>query len=186
MLLDHPDGMLPWVDPEVLDADIRDAILRTRPDVVITFGEDGLYWHPDHIAVHERTTAVVAALSASDGKPALYYVTMPPGSMRAVVDHVTKAVTAREHGHAPQSIFGIDDADAFGSAASLPTLVVDVSRFAARKLAAIKCHRTQLGDSALALLEESDAPRLLGTEHFRRAEVGSTTDAFIERLSSVA
>ena len=31
------------------------------PDVVITFDEDGLYWHPDHIAIHERTTAAVSA-----------------------------------------------------------------------------------------------------------------------------
>ena len=83
VLLDYEDGMLPWVDRGQLEADIRRAIHRFRPDVVITFDEDGLYWHPDHIAVHERTTAAVAAAGV-DG-PALYYVTMPPGGMRAVV-----------------------------------------------------------------------------------------------------
>src|SRR5688572_5073494 len=86
IVLDKGDGMLPWVDAGTLEADIRDAIVQRSPDVVVTFGEDGLYWHPDHIAVHERTTAAVAALGWN--APALYYVTMPPGRMREVVDTV--------------------------------------------------------------------------------------------------
>ena len=175
--------MLPWTEAERLEADIRSTIVRLRPDVVITFGEDGLYGHPDHIAIHERTTAAVAALG-EDG-PALYYVTMPSGCMREVVRHV--AVTLVEQGirgEAPHKILGIADADAFGALAAPPTLVVEVGRFAARKLAAIKCHRTQLEDDALALVAARDAAHLLGTEQFHRADVGSRGDAFIEQFAS--
>jgi LmbE family N-acetylglucosaminyl deacetylase len=154
---------------------------------VITFGEDGLYWHPDHIAIHERTASAVAAMNPMAGAPALYYVTMPPGCMRAVVTYARDAVAAGSGPGAgdqpPRLILGIDDADAFGAFAAAPTLIVDASRFAARKLAAINCHRTQLGDSALNLVAESDAPRLLGIEHFRRAPVGSAADAFLERFA---
>jgi LmbE family N-acetylglucosaminyl deacetylase len=32
---------------------------------VVTFGEDGLYWHPDHVAVHEATRDAVFALGPS-------------------------------------------------------------------------------------------------------------------------
>jgi LmbE family N-acetylglucosaminyl deacetylase len=198
LLLDYEDGMLPWADGEQLEADIRDAIRRLRPDVVITFGDDGLYWHPDHIAVHERTTAAVTSLG--DEAPVLYYVSMPPGSMRAVLDNAVSMV-AREGGQPPASakprrgspkpkgrrpllIFGIADADAFGAQAATPTLVVDTGDFATRKLAAIRCHRSQLADDALALLDESDAARLLGIEHYRCAKVGSRGDAFIERFGS--
>ena len=152
VLLDYEDGMLPWTEAERLEADIRSTIGRLRPDVVITFGEDGLYGHPDHIAIHERTTAAVAALGAD--APALYYVTMPSGQ------HATGRATCRGdfrergiRGEAPHKIFGIADADAFGALAAPPTLVVEVGRFAARKLAAIKCHRTQLEDDALALVD---------------------------------
>jgi LmbE family N-acetylglucosaminyl deacetylase len=126
----------------------------------------------------------VAALGA-DG-PALYYVTMPSGRMREVVRHV--ATTLAElgiHGEAPHRIFGIADADAFGALAPPPTLVVEVGRFAARKLAAIKCHRTQLEDDALALVAARDAARLLGTEHFHRADVGLRGDAFIEHFAAL-
>lgn len=185
ILLDHPDGMLPWVEPDVLEADIRDAIRATQPDVVITFGEDGLYWHPDHVAVHERTTAVVAALrGTAPAAPALYYVTMPFGAMRAVVDHAASVVTTRAgENDVNLSVFGIDDADAFGDAASPPTLVVDASPYAVRKLAAIKCHRTQA--SVFDLLGDEEAGRFLGIEHFRRADADSTRDAFIERFKAV-
>ena len=93
-ILDHADGMLPWVEAGRLEADIHTVIRTTAPDVVITFGEDGLYWHPDHIAVHERTTAAVAALH--DDAPALYYVTMPAGAMRAVVSYAAEVTATRD------------------------------------------------------------------------------------------
>jgi LmbE family N-acetylglucosaminyl deacetylase len=183
VLLDYEDGMLPWTEAERLEADIRSTISRLRPDVVITFGEDGLYGHPDHIAIHERTTAAVAALGETG--PALYYVTIPSGCMREVVRHVAATLVERGiRGEPPQKILGIADADAFGALAAPPTLVVDVGRFAATKLAAIKCHRTQLEDDALAMVAARDAAHLLGTEQFHRADVGSRKDAFIEHFAS--
>ena len=185
VLLHHEDGMLPWMDAEQLETDIGRTIRQLRPDVVITFGEDGLYWHPDHIAVHERTTAAVAALNDADDVPALYYVTMPPGGMRAVANNAAVTLAGRRTGDQPsRGLLGVADANAFGALAAAPTLVVETGRFATRKLAAIKCHLTQLGAGALALVDERDAPRLLGTEHYRRAEVGSRGDAFIERFAS--
>jgi hypothetical protein len=68
--------------------------------------------------------------------------------------------------------------------APTPTLVVEADAFATRKLAALKCHRTQIAGDALDMLSDADAPRLLGTEQFRRARVGSAGDAFIERFAA--
>ena len=182
-ILDHEDGMLSWADAEQLETDIRDAIQRLGPDVVITFGEDGLYWHPDHIAVHERTTAAVAALG--DDAPALYYVTMPAGAMRAVVNHAAEVTAGRDPDAVPpRAILGVADADAFGALAAAPTLVVETGEFAARRLRALTCHRSQFRDCALALVEEHDAPHLLGTEHYRRADVGAQGDAFLDRFAA--
>jgi N-acetyl-1-D-myo-inositol-2-amino-2-deoxy-alpha-D-glucopyranoside deacetylase len=179
LMLDYEDGMLAWAEPAKLEADIRDATIRIRPDVVITFGDDGLYWHPDHIAIHERTTAVVAALGNT--APALYYVTMVPGRMRAVIDTVAARIPPKG---AAYSILGVSDADAFGAAAAPPTLTLDVRVCAARKLVALRCHRTQLAGDALDLLSDEEAGRLLGLEYFRRADVGSREAAFIERLAA--
>jgi N-acetyl-1-D-myo-inositol-2-amino-2-deoxy-alpha-D-glucopyranoside deacetylase len=184
VLLDHEDGMLPWIDAALLEADIAGAILRFQPDVVVTFDEDGLYWHPDHVAVHERTTAVVARLG--DSAPALRYVSMPRGAMRALVEAVPSPAN-RGMGAAnaalPGRILGVD-ADAFGASAPEPTLVVDVGRFAERKLAALRCHVTQVEGTALECLEERDAGRVLGTEHYRRAGVGAPGDSFVESFGT--
>ena len=180
VLLDHEDGMLPWIDHWRLEADILGAIRRFRPHVIVTFDEDGLYWHPDHIAVHERTTAAVAELGTAG--PALRYVSMPAGSMRAVVDATSNDPEQSEE--PPRPLLGVADADAFGSMAPAPTLVVEAGEFAIRKLAALRCHGTQFDGSALEHVSERDAARLLGTEHYRRAEVGSREDVFIERFGT--
>lgn len=204
-LLDHEDGMLPWLDADRLAADITACIRRHQPAVVVTFDVDGVYGHPDHIAVHERTTAAVRAMA--DGAPALYYVTTPPGSMRAVADHAARtfrdsagdrrpppgrgdegipgsSAARAAGGQPPSSILGVADPDAFGAAAPPPTLTVDAGRFAARKLAALACHASQFHDSALACVGERDAPRLLGIEHYRRAAAGATGETFLDALAA--
>jgi N-acetyl-1-D-myo-inositol-2-amino-2-deoxy-alpha-D-glucopyranoside deacetylase len=182
LVLDYPDGELQWIDDSSrageLAADILNALRLISPDVVVTFGEDGLYWHPDHVAIHEQTTAAVTALG--DAAPALFYVTMPSGAIRTVVE--TVAATLPD-GDAHRDVFGIDP-DAFGTLAQPPTLVVDVGNFAATKVAALRRHGSQLGDGALAALPEADTARLLRFEHFRRAALRSTRDPFIERLAS--
>ncbi len=55
--LDYGDGMLQEVDQDILIGGIVEIIRSFRPDVVITFGPDGGYGHPDHIAISAATTA---------------------------------------------------------------------------------------------------------------------------------
>jgi LmbE family N-acetylglucosaminyl deacetylase len=83
---DHPDGSLRWTPTMRLRQDIALTVQRHRPDAVITFDEDGLYWHPDHVGMHEHTDAAVSALGSN--APALYYVTIPHGVISAIVEAV--------------------------------------------------------------------------------------------------
>jgi LmbE family N-acetylglucosaminyl deacetylase len=177
VLLEYADGFLPWVDRAEFEGLIAAEIRRVSADVVVTFGDDGLYWHPDHIAVHERTTAAVESLGTE--APALYYVTMPKGQMRRIVDEWLADATRPESG---LPLFGMADPDAFGVEANPPTLVIDVSACAARKLAALKCHHSQVAHGAFSRVRAEQAARLLGVEHFHRAAIPSSRDAFIERL----
>ena len=176
-ILDHPDGDLRWAHVPELHAEIVTTIERCRPDAIITFGEDGLYWHLDHIGIHERTYTAVLSFGAA--APPLYYVTMPKGAMRDIVE------AAHERGGAPHgsSFWGIAP-DAFGDAAKPPDFVVDVREWAGRKLAALRCHRTQMGrHNPIAWIEEADARRLLGFELFRRAPIASTGAAVLEQFA---
>ena len=152
------------------------AVREYRPDAVITFGEDGLYWHPDHIGVHERTEG--AARSFGDDAPALYYVTIPKGVMRAVVDNASARGWTP-----PDSGFWSLVPDAAGLLAQPPSFVVDVRDWVPRKLAALLCHRTQMGpNNPFVRLDDADARRLLGIEQFRRAEP-RTGCSLLERLA---
>ncbi len=53
---DYDDGKLQEVDLELLISHITRIIRDFRPDTVITFGPDGAYGHPDHVAVSAATT----------------------------------------------------------------------------------------------------------------------------------
>jgi LmbE family N-acetylglucosaminyl deacetylase len=55
-VLDYMDGALQDVDPQELTGGVVQIIRAFRPDVVITFGPDGAYGHPDHIAIGAATT----------------------------------------------------------------------------------------------------------------------------------
>jgi LmbE family N-acetylglucosaminyl deacetylase len=55
--LDYMDGTLKDVDQEGMIRQVTEIIRTFRPAVVITFGPDGGYGHPDHIAVSAATTA---------------------------------------------------------------------------------------------------------------------------------
>ena len=58
-VLNYPDGAVDQVEAGVAIRAIVTHIRRVRPHVVLTFGPEGAYGHPDHIAVSQFTTAAV-------------------------------------------------------------------------------------------------------------------------------
>ena len=176
IVMNHPDGDLRWDHVPELHHEIVDAIRRYRPEAVITFAEDGLYWHLDHVGVHERTYTAVKSFGAE--APPLYYVTMPEGIMREVV-----AAALAKGGAAHSNLWGIDPG-AFGDSAKPAGFVVDVRNWTPRKLAALRCHRTQMGaNNPIAWINEEEARRWLGVEHFRRATLeAAAEDSMLEQF----
>ena len=63
-ILSYPDGAVDEVPAAIAIRAIASHIRRIRPHVIVTFGPDGAYGHPDHIAVSQFTTA--AAVCAAD------------------------------------------------------------------------------------------------------------------------
>ena len=177
--LAHPDGNVRWDGGVQLGADVRAAIERYRPDAVITFDRDGLYWHADHLGVHEETSHVVGSLAAN--APHLYYVTVAPDMMCSVTDR------ARAKSWVPPSkgLWSLEPA-AFGAAAPAPTFAVDTRPWVPRKLAALQCHRTQMGAvNPFSLLDQAHALSLLGLEYFRRAPHAGRREPLLEELATL-
>jgi LmbE family N-acetylglucosaminyl deacetylase len=55
--LDYGDGKLQGLPPHLLTAKVTEVIRSFRPDIVLTFGQDGAYGHPDHMAIGAATDA---------------------------------------------------------------------------------------------------------------------------------
>ncbi len=85
VLLGYRDKELDAADPAEATRRIADQLRRIRPHVVITFGPDGAYGHPDHIAISQLTMAAIVmaadAGAAVDGAvhvvSKLYYFAWP-------------------------------------------------------------------------------------------------------------
>src|SRR5258708_13206606 len=76
--LDYGDGTLAEVDAATLAGHISTYIREFQPDVVVTFGPDGGYGHPDHIAISRATTEGCQVVAREDGwSPQLYYSVFP-------------------------------------------------------------------------------------------------------------
>ena len=91
--LDHVDGTLADAGFPALVDEVAEVIGEFRPDVVITFGPDGGYGHPNHVTISAATTAACqraagpghrpgrTAARPLRGPPRLYYRCFPPGDL---------------------------------------------------------------------------------------------------------
>jgi LmbE family N-acetylglucosaminyl deacetylase len=76
--LGYRDGACASADADEAVESIIALIEDVRPDVIVTFGPDGLTGHPDHIAVSMWTTAAAAAV----GHERVLYATMTDDFMQ--------------------------------------------------------------------------------------------------------
>jgi LmbE family N-acetylglucosaminyl deacetylase len=168
--LDYVDGDLDCADPERAVAKIANEVRRVRPDVVITFGPDGVSGHPDHIAISQFTTAAVAL--AADSAYAL-----PSGAVPHRTAKLYHRVWTADETDAYQAVFGdvgIDVAGVRRHWVSWPdwaiTTRLDTADHWREVRAAVTSHRSQVGAcQVLHKLLPEEHRRLWGTQHFYRA-----------------
>ena len=167
--LDECDGALDRAQPARVISRIVRQIRDVRPDVVVTFGPDGAYGHPDHIAISQFTTAAVMA--ASD----LGYLTgeLPPHQVQKLYymafSSAAIAIYEEAFGELAMEIDGV-----MRRSASWPdwaiTTHLDTTDHWRQVWAAILCHQTQLpGIDALTRLPEAKHRALWGNQTFYRA-----------------
>jgi len=155
--LRHPDGGLAGIDRDDLVAEVETILRETQPDVVVTFGPDGVTGHEDHVAIGAATTEAFHRVrsSAADGPRRLLHVAV----RQSRLDRLDRLL--RERGMEP-----LDPTQPFaprGVPDGRVGVVVDCSSAYGRKLEALRRHRTQgeLEDVPFELW-----PALLGEEAF--------------------
>jgi LmbE family N-acetylglucosaminyl deacetylase len=68
-ILGYPDGAVDKVSSGIAIGEIASHIRRIQPDVMVSFGPDGAYGHPDHIAISQFTAAAALCAADSDCRP---------------------------------------------------------------------------------------------------------------------
>ena len=150
------DGGLRWSDRSSIVRQLVAALESSRPDAVITFGEDGLYYHPDHVATYELTLRAVQRLA---DPPSLYRSVWPKALMRELGSELRKRGLSDELWELHPEDFGTED---LGGG-----FAIDVRQFVNKKLRALRARKTQISDAhAFAALDFALADRFLGTEWF--------------------
>lgn len=165
--LDYIDGELDKVDTTEATAKIVREIRRFRPQVLVTFGPDGAYGHPDHIAISQLTAAAV--LCAAD----TYYAD-PAGQQPFRVDKLyyfadDSAVTGNYEAFFGELVMLVNGAER--RAVSWPdwsiSARIDATEFWKTAWDAAACHRSQLPSLLYSLTEEQHR-RLWGVRTFYR------------------
>lgn len=144
-----PDGGLSAANFPVVAGELVREIRTVRPQIVVGLGADGVYGHPDHVALHRLLVAALAAAPGGERFPAakfgpewaparVFYAAFPRGMFRPMFDHMLES----EY----RAYFRALDPDQLGVEPADVAAAVDIRPFADRKLAAIGCHRSQLRD----------------------------------------
>ncbi|NEA45870.1 PIG-L family deacetylase [Streptomyces sp. SID10815] len=174
-MLDYADsGMMGWPSNDapgsfwrtpVAEGAARLAELMRlyRPDVVVTYDENGFYGHPDHIQAHRIT---MAALELTEAAPKVYWTTAPRSMMGRFGEIM------REFG---ADIPEPDPAEAAAMAEiGLPddeiTTWVDTTAFSGQKFDALAAHASQGENIFFLRMGKERFGELMGTETFVRVQ----------------
>lgn len=168
--LDYIDGDVDQADPEEIIGRLVSHIRRIKPQVVVTFGPDGAYGHPDHIALSQFTNgALVCAadrnfVDANVQPPQRvlkFYYMVDSFDVVNVVQDALGGISMDVDGVTRHHI-GWEDWQI--------TTRLDNTQYIDKVQKASLCHKSQLpGYKSLVEGPTAELARTFGTGHFYRA-----------------
>ncbi len=95
-LLGYMDGDLEKADVGEVANRVMNIMQKVQPEVVVTFGPDGISGHPDHKAISRATTVAFEMLTESGNGPRkLYYVTIPESALAEIGNEDLNGIKTR-------------------------------------------------------------------------------------------
>jgi LmbE family N-acetylglucosaminyl deacetylase len=149
-----------WQTP-VAEAGHRLAELmeKYRPQVVVTYDENGFYGHPDHIQANRITLAATAECGIPNK---VYYTAVARSAIRSMGEVMAQAGI--------ESPIDIEENPDFGTPDELITTTVDCSAVAGRKFASLAAHASQSDNIFFLRLGEEFFASIMGSESFVRVQ----------------
>ena len=142
-LLGYVDGQTPIVPPAEAVYKIVWLLRDIMPQVVISFGPDGVYGHYDHLAVHRWASAAVTLAGDPDRWPEIgaahqvakfYHRAMPQPQVDNMKERLGYNAVMMDGIPFPFTGYSLEQI----------TTIIDTHEFAARKVQAIRCHASQI------------------------------------------
>ena len=155
-LLGFSDGHLAEANSEAMVAQILSVADKLKPQVLLSFGQDGLSGHPDHIAAGQWAEE---AFRRVEGVAALYTV--------AVSRSLAQELNMQQVHSVPDETIALN---------------VDISSVWETKLAAMHCHATQMSSSPMMHATEERQRLFFGQEYFVCAAIRHPTDDFLSEI----
>jgi N-acetyl-1-D-myo-inositol-2-amino-2-deoxy-alpha-D-glucopyranoside deacetylase len=147
------------------------VVREVRPQVVVTYDENGGYGHPDHIQAHRVAMGAVEKAADPTYRPELgepwdvakvYWSCVPRSVLQSGIEAMAEI---------GESFFeGVSSADdlPFGVSDDVVTAAVDGRKFADRKDAAMRAHPTQIKvDGPFFALSNNLGLEVLGVEYYQ-------------------
>ena len=169
------EGCFWRADLEGAARDLLAIVTEVRPQVIVSYDDNGFYGHPDHIQAHR---VAWRAFELAGGLVSKFYATAIPKSVLAEAMALMQedGAGAGEVGGADFSRVNSVDELPFGTPDEKVTTEIDARDYLDAKLAAMRAHVTQIAvDSPFFALSDKVGRRALGTEYYTLL-AGSASD----------
>ncbi|MET9336894.1 N-acetyl-1-D-myo-inositol-2-amino-2-deoxy-alpha-D-glucopyranoside deacetylase [Nonomuraea sp. NPDC003804] len=147
-------------------AELVTIIREVRPQVLVTYDEDGFYGHPDHIQAHRvawRAFELAADPAFGEGEPwriaKFYYTATAKSVMRRTAEEIERSGVGFVAENVEDVPFGVQDHEI--------TTEVDARPYLGNKFDAMRAHATQITvDPPWFALSNNIGQEVFGVEHF--------------------
>jgi LmbE family N-acetylglucosaminyl deacetylase len=158
---DYPDGALAEAPRDELVQKVEEDLAAFVPDVVVTFGPEGVTKHDDHIAIHQATTEAFhrAKDRADGGFLRLLYVAIPQTEIERFQEMQRMAGMEPFNPEDPFAPRGVPD--------QTIAIRVDCTNVVPKKVEALRAHRTQAEE--MESIPEEAHELVFGQEAFVQA-----------------
>ncbi len=154
-------------DVNVAAGELLGVIREVRPQVLVTYDDNGFYGHPDHIQAHR---VAWRAFELADGLVSKFYATAVP---RSVLVGAIESLRNRPGGGSfPGGAPSFDQVESvhdlpFGVPDEVVTTEIDATAYLEQKLAAMRAHATQIAvESPFFAFSDNVGQRAFGREYY--------------------
>jgi len=149
-------------DPDEAAAQLEEIVREVRPQVIVTYDDNGYYGHPDHIQAHRISWRAFEKSQGTDWQVDKFYAIAMPRSVLARSVAVLKASSPfRSPGSVDELPYGVPDDQV--------TTAIDCRPHLPQKLAALAAHRSQITvEGAYFALSNKVGQQAFGVEYYTR------------------